>query len=245
MRAKETQMANLANAVVVLSEVQKLDLIDRGIPEEKIWVIPNAAEPSLLDRPHRSSREARVALGLPEDGFWVGSASAIVGYEGFDILLEAIAHLRRQGRDIRCLVVGDGVSRPGLLAQARELKLKDDVCILPGRVAPDTVTNWYEALDVCVVPRRDTPVCRIITPLKPLTALALGIPVVASDLPALREVTRGTGRLFTPQDPIALSKALAEMMDTFDANRRRTTAAHEIPTWDSNGHTYAELYGSL
>ena len=249
LRAKETEMAMGADAVVVLSRVQREDLIARGIPAERISIVPNAVEASVLEAPRLLPADAREALGLPRAGFWVGSVSSLVDYEGFEVLLRAVARCREQGTDVRCALVGDGVNRPGLAALAADLELGAGVCALPGRVDRRLALDWYQALDVFCVPRLDTPVCRMVTPMKPLTAMALGRPVVASALPALAEVTEpGCGRSFPPGDAEALARILTAMA-TGDpdhdpaAGTTRTTA--RLPTWEKNGTRNAEMYEEL
>ncbi|BAW93531.1 glycosyl transferase family protein [Actinomyces sp. Chiba101] len=244
LRAKEAEMARSADAVVVLSSLQRDDLVARGVPAERITVIPNAVEGEVLAAEPRSPAEARARLGLPTGGFWVGSVSSLVDYEGFDVLLRAVAIARGRGVDARCAIVGDGVSRPGLLALAQELDLLgpgQEACVLPGRVPAGEALGWYQALDAFCAPRRDTPVCRMVTPLKPLTAQALGRPVIASDLPALVEVTRGGGLLFPAGDAGALAAriGLLARAGADDASARAAhitpSAGSSLPTWEENG----------
>lgn len=192
-RDRDAELATSADRVVVLSGVQRDEMIARGVCPERIIVVPNSVDDAVLQRAPISPADARQRLGLPREGTWVGSVTSVVDYEGLDLLLDAVAQARAQGYDIRCAIVGDGVSRPGLIAQARELGFGDDVCVMPGRVPADKALEWYEALDVFAVPRRDTPVCRVVTPLKPLNALALGRPILVSDLPALRTLVDAFG----------------------------------------------------
>ncbi|MBE6475772.1 MAG: glycosyltransferase [Actinomyces succiniciruminis] len=252
LRAKETEMALAADAVVALSQVQREDLIERGVPAQRIRVVPNAVDDAVLEVPEVSAADARAGLGLPREGFWVGSVSSLVGYEGFDLLLEAVARCRANGVDVRCLLVGDGVSRPGLEARAVELGLGPEVCVLPGRVPPQEAVAWYQALDLFCVPRRDTPVCRSVTPIKPFTAMALGREVLVSDLPALREViTLGGGDVFPAEDTVALGTALTaaagrarnEVISGQNGTRPGVPAG--LPTWSRNGGIYAALYEEL
>lgn len=246
-RGRETELALAADAVVVLSQVQRDDLLTRGVPPERITVVPNAVDERLLERT-TTSEQARRQLGLPTDGLWVGAVSSVVAYEGFDVLLRAVARLRAEGRDVRCAIVGHGVSLPGLQALAAELGIAD-ACMFPGRQSGDRALTWVEALDVVVVPRLDTPVCRLVTPLKPVEAWALGRPVVGSDLPALREVVSAAGgRLAVAGDELALAAAVAETLDDSTAGAR---AAHEgrswaaDRTWQRAAGRYDQLYATL
>ena len=176
------------------------------------------------------------------------------------MLLQAVARARGQGADIRCALVGDGVSRPGLVALAAELGLGRSVCVIPGRVDRSSAMNWYQALDVFCVPRLDTPVCRLVTPIKPMTAMALGRPVVVSSLPALRELTAlGASRSFPPGDAEALARVLIRMAAESGGRSGPTSAGDPsqppgplscppqqgLPTWDANAARQIEIYKEL
>lgn len=260
LRYKETEMAGQADAVVVLSRVQAEDLIARGVDSDRITVMPNAVGQETLTSPRLSPADARARLGLPREGLWVGSVSSLVGYEGFDVLLRAVARCRDRGVDLRCAIVGDGVSRPGLLALAGELGLGESVCAVPGRVDRVSALDWYQALDVFCVPRVDTPVCRLVTPIKPMTAMALGRPVVASALPALRELTApASNRSFPAGDVEALARVLAQMATESGGRPTETGGSRpsrvadpascptppELPTWAGNAVRQIEIYKEL
>lgn len=245
LRAKETELARDANAVIVLSEVQRTELAARGLDERRIHVVPNGIRASLLEG-HAAPAEARRRRGLPEEGFWVGSVSSLVDYEGFDTLLRAVAIARGNGVDIRCALVGAGVSGPSLRGLAEELRLGDHV-VFPGRCAPEEARGWHEALDAFVVPRRDTQVTRVVTPLKIVEAMALRRPVVASALPALEELTTapGSGVTFRADDPSDLAEVLAAL--AADPGRRASLAeaGHAFAsgrTWQNAARTLRRIY---
>ncbi|PFG32276.1 glycosyltransferase family 4 protein [Sanguibacter antarcticus] len=248
LRARETEMALAADHVFTLSETLRHELVERGIPDAHITVVPNAVDEALLTT-SLSPAAARRALGLPEDGFWVGTVSSLVDYEGLDTLVDAIAELRGRGIDARGLIVGDGVSRPGLEAQARALGVASAVTFT-GRVPRAAAAVHHQALDVFVVPRRDLRVCRLVTPLKPVEAMACARPVVASDLPALAELVTapGSGRVVSPEAPGALADVLEELAS--DEALRASLGASgrafaSTRTWGSVGATYREVMRSV
>ena len=238
-------MALRADHVLVLSNTQAEDMIARGVPAEKLTVVPNSVDQELLDLPRAPSRK-REQLGLP-DGFWVGSVTAIVDYEGLPTLLEAVRILRDQGVPAYAALVGDGVALPSLLERARQLGISDFV-VAPGRLPPDEALLWYQALDVFTIPRRDTEVTRSVTPIKGLQAMALGIPLVVSDLPALTEVSSkdGQGVAVAPEDPQALAIALAELYRDEEQRDRMSAAgrsAARSKTWDTAARSVQVAYG--
>ncbi len=248
MRARETECAQRAHAVIALSEVQRSSLVERGVREDRITVIPNAVDEKLLAIP-RNVKKARQALGLPRDGFWVGSVSSLVDYEGLDTLIRAVARLARTGSNIRCALVGDGVSRSQIKALIDELDLNERV-VLPGRVPSHEAITWYSALDVMVIPRKDTAVTRAVTPMKGLQAMALGIPQVVSDLPALTEVgsAAGQGIAVPPGDEGALANVLRQLQRSHSLRNSLSEAARAEArqrTWNANGQKYSKVYRTL
>ncbi|MEV4321954.1 glycosyltransferase family 4 protein [Microbispora rosea] len=247
-REREAQIMREADAVVTLAETMAAEIMERGVPRERIFLAPNAVDDALLTADY-DGEAFRDRFGIGRDEIVVGSVSSIVAYEGFATLLSAAALLRDAGTPVKVLLVGDGAERPALLEQVERLGLKE--AILPGRVGPDEALQAQAAIDIFVCPREDLRVCRLVTPLKPVEAMALGKPVVLSDLPALSELVggEGAGLLVPPGDPAALAKALAALSD--DPERRRImgeagkaeVAAHR--TWSSLARTYQGIYQSL
>lgn len=250
VRAKETELALGADHVVTLSGTMREELAGRGVPRERITVVPNAVDDALLAAAAPSPAEARARLGLRPGGALVGTVSSVVGYEGLDTVLRTVALLRAQGHDVAALVVGDGVARPGLLRLAAELGIAEHAH-LPGRVPRDLAPTYLAALDVVLVPRRPDRVTRLVTPLKPVEAMAVGRPVVASDLPALAEVLSPldggapAGVLVAPDDAEAWAGAVGGLL-TDDAARAALVAAGRAVaaerTWSRLVARYTDVY---
>ncbi|MCG5217573.1 glycosyltransferase family 4 protein [Streptosporangium soli] len=247
-RDREAFLMRSADAVVTLAETMAVEIVERGVPREKIHLAPNAVDDSLLAADYDGAA-FREQYGIAPGEIVVGSVSSIVAYEGFATLINAAALLRDQGSKIRVLLVGDGAERPALLELIESLGLTS--AILPGRVGPDEALQAQAAIDIFVCPREDLRVCRLVTPLKPVEAMALGKPVVLSDLPALSELVGadGAGLLVPPGDPEALAKALAGLGDDparrtamGEAGRAEVAAKR---TWSRVAETYRDLYRSL
>ncbi len=234
-REQESKAAGAANRVVTLSEISKRIMVDRGIDPDKIWVVPNSAESELLGL-HPSKTGLRTEFGL-EDTLWFGAITSVVDYEGLDVAIRALNYLPS---NVKFLLVGGGSALDRLKALARKEGLNNRVHFA-GKKSQDEALRWYSALDVFVVPRRDTPVCRTVTPIKPLAAMALGVPVVTSDLPALREVTGGVARYAPPESPEALAEAISAVIaGDYDVACAKSWAASR--TWEAAGKILFDLY---
>jgi len=215
-RIREAYMALSANHVFAISQQLKRDFVQRGLAASRITVVPNFADPDVFAKTNRRSpqtpRKTRQSLGLPVDGFWVGTATSMVDYEGLDTLLDAMTLARRDGYDVRAYLMGAGRAQATLISAARQRGLADAV-LFPGAVPREEAPEHLLALDAFAVPRQDERVCQIVPPLKVAEALACGTPVIASDLPVLREMLGGfSGLLVRAGDPDAWSQALISMM---------------------------------
>jgi len=191
-RSAETAVMRAADAVVTLSGPLRDHIVARGVPAERVFVVPNGVDDVWLEEPVTASRDAALTVGI---------GGTLNDYEGVDVLVDAVALLRSQRYDVRLVVVGDGPVRADLEKRAADRGIAD-VTTFTGRLPRDGVIDAYRGLDVFCLPRLDLPVTRLVPPLKPIEAMALGVPVVASDLPPLREVVApGRGLLARPGAP--------------------------------------------
>ncbi|MGV0431545.1 glycosyltransferase family 4 protein [Corynebacterium sp. 20_84] len=233
-RQKEMQAMTAASAIVALSQTVERNLKSRGI-NNKIVIVPNSADQAWRNEA-KNPRTAQSLLGLPA-GRYVGAVSSLVDYEGFDCLIRAISFLPR---DVRVLLVGDGLALPSLRALAQELEVADRV-VFAGRKTSSEIANWYSALDVFVAPRKNNQLTRLVTPMKTVRAQMHGTPVVASDLPALREVTQNKAVYAKAEDSKDLARAINEVL----SETKSSTSCMHLPTWADSAEVYRSLYGSL
>ena len=250
-RDVETACMLAASAVVTLSDVMRDAIVARGVPPERITVVPNAVD---VDRFRPMPRDDALAasLGIEPGELVVGYISTFSPYEGIPTLLEAAARLNANGRRIRVLLVGDGKDEATIREVGRRLGLFDeDALLMPGRVPHDQIARYYSLLDVFVVPRTANRVSQLVTPLKPYEAMAMEQAVVVSDLPALREIVNPgeTGLTFRPDDAGDLAEVLAALLDDPTLRARLGRRAREWVaaerTWTANGRRYRELFERL
>lgn len=238
-----------AGAVVTLGAAMLEGIVAQGIPAEKVVLAPNAVGGDFLDEPC-TPEAARTALGLDPALNYIGTVSSLVDYEGFDDLIDAFAILAPTHPSLRVLLVGGGTASPALQSQAARLGLADKV-LFTGRVPRERAATYHQAMDIFVVPRKDLAVTRAVTPMKPFEALASARPVVASDLPALREIVHDgvNGALSPPDDPPGLARALAKLLA--DSPLRRLLGSQgrqdvlDNRTWAANAQCYERKYQDI
>lgn len=236
----EVQAMRAASAVICLSDVSKRRIVKLGIDDSKIFNFPNCSSVDVSADSRERPRVDSLFNQSERRPIVVGTVTSIVDYEGLDTLVEAAKYV---DDSIHFLIVGSGDSEESLKHKVDEGGLAKRFHFA-GRKPESEILEWYRCLDVFVVPRKDRDVCRNVTPIKPMNAMALGIPVVASDLPALREVTGGFACYCDPENP----RALAESINRALAAPDRFTAPQEWieeRSWPSNCVRLEELYRRL
>lgn len=246
---REAYVANQADHVFTLGEAMKENLIRAGVDEAKISLLPNGVGEKFLDEPVPRD-QARQELGLEQDVFYVGTVSSLVPYEGLSTVIQAVAVLAGEFPNLRLLVVGDGIDRQNLMKMAENLGISS-LCVFPGRVPGGVAYFYHSALNVFVVPRVESSVTRSVTPLKPVEALASEVPVLASDLPALRElISEGeNGHLIAPGVVAAWADAIRSLILNPEVAARMGKSGREFVlanrTWEQNANTIIEVYRRL
>ena len=248
-RALETRCMLAADLVVTLGEAMREEIVARGVPAAKVLVVPNAVSPEFL-QPLPDASALRRELGIEPGEYVVGVVSTLTAYEGIGTLLEATGQLRDRGVPVRALIVGDGPERAALQRQATARGLSR-AALFTGRVPAVKVREFHALLDIFVVPRTPDRVCQLVTPLKPVEAMASGLCVVTSEVKALTEIIKHevTGTLTVPQDPVLLANCLEHLLYSPDKRRKLGDNAREWVardrTWAHNAARYQDAYARL
>lgn len=248
-RRLETRAIRQVDHVFTICEGLRSDIVARGIPEEKVTVIPNAVDVASfsLASPADPARQEKWGLtGKTVIGF-IGSFYA---YEGLDLLLDALPGLVRRNPDLRVLLVGGGPQEARLREQAEQLGLQDYV-IFTGRVPHSDVNRYYDLIDILAYPRHPMRLTELVTPLKPLEAMAQGQLFVASDVGGHKELIEHnkTGILFKAGDRDALAEAILKLLDErqrwpeLKANGRRFV--EDVRNWRNSVANYRDPYSRL
>lgn len=201
------------DAVAAVSGPLRRQLVQAGIPEDTVRLVPNGWSG---EEPEATRAEARRELGLPADGFVVGWVGRLSREKAPDVLLEALERLRFV--PWTASIVGAGPRAPALRRRAEGMGLSHRIR-WHGEV-PDAA-RLYRAFDVFVLSSR-----REGTPVVLFEAMAAGVPVVATRVGGVPDVvTEREAELVPPDDSEALAAALLRVEGDADGARRRARAA--------------------
>lgn len=248
-RALETHVLRRADHVTTICEGLRSDIVARGIPADKVTIIPNAVHPQRF--PFGRARDERIAgqLGLTGKSV-LGFAGSFYTYEGLDLLVAAMPTILRKRPDVHLLLVGGGPQEAALIEQVQQLQLDAHVHFT-GRVSHAEIGRYYSIIDWLVYPRRSKRITDLVTPLKPLEAMALGKPVIASDVGGHRELISDgqTGLLFTADSVTSLAdKALVALNDLEigeTLKRRGRQFVEQQRTWERSVGLYRGVYNKV
>ena len=236
--ALERHVAMAADHVIVITDGLRAQLIEWGIPKEKISLAPNCVDSktfTIKDR-HKQLERAHMLNGKTVIGY-VGS---LAQYEGLDYLLKAVSYLPLPIKNkISVLIVGDGQMRSNLEAKASELGLSQ-IVKFTGKVPLEQVNDYYSLIDIAPFPRISAEVCEMISPLKPLEAMAMGSVVLASNVRAIAEhvISDKNGVLFEKEDSRDLSQKLRALIEDRDLAKRLSQSGR---TWVENYRSWDRM----
>ncbi len=248
-RAFETHLLKRADAIVTLCQAMRRELAGRGVAESRITVVPNAVEPSLLRTPEPKDPSLVGQLGL-QDRVVLGFIGSFYNYEGLDLLIDALPAIRAQQPRAMLLLVGGGPMADKLHAQVKERGLTELVRFT-GRVPHDQVQHYYDLIDMLVFPRRRMRLTELVTPLKPVEAMAEGRLVIASDVGGHRELIddETTGFLFPADDVGALARRVVEVIGATNLHEPIRQAARRFVeterVWPVSAANYKPVYERL
>lgn len=212
-RKLETRAIQQADHIFTICEGLRADILTRGIPADKVTVIPNAVDIASFNLASPPDPRLLDKWGLTGKTV-IGFVGSFYAYEGIDLLLEALPAITQRRPDIRVLLVGGGPQEAELRQQAEKLGLEDAV-VFAGRVPHQEVSRYYDLIDILAYPRHPIRLTELVTPLKPLEAMAQGKLFVASDVGGHRELVEHnkTGILFKAGDRQRLAEAIVELLN--------------------------------
>jgi glycogen synthase len=253
-RRLENHVVAQADAVVTICRGLRDDLVARGFPERRMGIVPNGVDLAMFGAPPPRDEALARALGFDDSVDLSRDPAPVIGfigsfypYEGIDDLIAAMPELVAAHPAARLLLVGGGPSEAALRAQAQASPASAAIRFV-GRVPHSEVERYYSLVDVVAYPRKAMRLTELVTPLKPLEAMAQGKIVAASDVGGHRELIADglTGTLFAPDSPADCARALATLLwnrKEWDhlriAARRFVEREHD---WARNVQRYRDVY---
>jgi glycosyltransferase involved in cell wall biosynthesis len=240
LRLVERWSARACDAVVTVHEPYRAELAAHGIPREKISVVMNSLDESVL--PHGEAAARR-------DGFRIVYHGTVTPHYGVDLLVDAVAIARRTLRDVRLEIYGAGDALRDVEERAQKHGLDGAVTIVPRFLRQDEVLRAVQGASVGVAPNRPTRLNRFALPTKLLEYAAMGIPAVAADLPTIRgHFSEDEITFFEPGDAASLARALEQVGADAEAAARKAEAArrrYDAYRWEHSARTYTDLLAEL
>jgi len=248
-KSLETHVVKNAASVTTICDGLKQDLISRGIESDKITLIPNAVDISKFSGPEEANCDLQERLNIV-DMTVLGFIGSFYDYEGIDILLKSMRSILHRVPNACLLLVGGGPMDDYLKGLADKLLLGDRV-IFTGRVPHNKVQDYYNLVDIFVYPRKKMRLTDLVTPLKPLEAMAQHKLVAASDIGGHRELIEDgkTGVLFEPDNPIALANKIGDLVERKDEwssfHKAGRYYVEEVRNWKNSVSNYPEIYNRI
>lgn len=245
-RAVENRVVAGADAVVTICQGLSDDLAARGTPRSKLSIMPNGVDLEMFGTalPRDAALADELDLG---EGPVIGFLGSYYPYEGLDDLIAAMPAIVAREPGARLLLVGGGPAEADLRAQAEGSSAAAAIRFV-GRVPHHQVDRYYSLVDVVCYPRKAMRLTELVTPLKPLEAMAQGKLVAASDVGGHRELIADgeTGTLFAPGDPASLAAAIGELLAHRDLWPARRAIAQAFVArehdWARNVRRYRDVY---
>lgn len=244
----ETMVCRRADHVAILCNGLKDDLVERGIPARKITPVFNGVNPDDF-KPCAVDADYQQQWGLLGKKV-IGFIGSFYRYEGLDLLVRAFARIAVQQPDTLLLLVGGGEMEAELKELIATLGLTERV-VLPGRIPHERVQGVYAMIDILAYPRYSMRLTELVTPLKPLEAMAMGKVLVASDVGGHKELIRAdeTGVLFKAGDEEALALSLQTLLDNDELREKlQQQGLHwvrEHHCWHQTTAVYQDIYVNL
>ena len=254
-RALENRVIAGADAIVTICAGLRGDLLARGVAPDRITLSPNGVDLELFGTPVPRDPALAATLDLPSDGGdaggpVIGFIGSFYDYEGLDVLIAAMPDLVAREPGARLLLVGGGPMDEALRRQAAASPAATAIHFT-GRVPHHEVERWYALMDIMAYPRQASRLTELVTPLKPLEAMAQGKLVAASAVGGHRELVADgvSGVLFAPDDPAACAAALAALAgDRGEWDRLRANGRDHVRTrhdWARNVSRYQAVYQTV
>ena len=247
LKIKEQEIAtlHLSDAILCPSNVTRDYIASLGLNRKLVTVIPNGVSASDFFPSPLPARDGRVPVLL-----YIGT---LADWQGLDIIVKALPAILEK-RPVHLQIVGRGRSRQRkvLAKQIRKLGIEDHVTVQPA-VPHHEIPALIASADICVAPLglNDRNVTQGACPIKVLEYMAAGRPLLASNMPIVRELVREDmdALLFSPSDPEDLARQTIALLNDFELSKRLAKSASERAltkfTWHESQKKLLKVYEKL
>jgi len=248
IRGAEGLACRCAAQTFVLCRGIQADLHGRGIKPEKVIPVRNGVDVDSLC-PCPADDEYRSIWNLANKRA-IGFIGSFYRYEGLELLIEAFEQLADRCPDVVLLLLGGGEMENDLRAKVSNLRLADRV-VMPGRIPHERIAGVYALMEFLIYPRHSVRLTELVTPLKPLEAMAMGKPVILSDIGGHRELARDgeTGLFFKAGDASALTDRIVRLLDDSGLRERLARRGRDFVvqehSWKTTTAPYKEAYARV
>ncbi|WP_031547915.1 glycosyltransferase family 4 protein [Salinicoccus luteus] len=230
----EIHCCEIADKVLCISESLKHFLVQHGIEEEKITVLPNGVDTTHL-KPEPISNDLKQRLGL-EDSYVLGFIGSLTSYEGIEMLIDALKEINEKQlakRNMKLMIVGGGYYEATLKEYVDSQGMSQYVKFT-GRVSREEIARHYALIDLCPFPRTNEKVCHLVTPLKTYEAMAMEKTVLVSDVAALQEMVEPgvNGHIFEADSKKSLVNAILDAINQKDIGKAAREWVVNHREWD-------------
>ncbi|MBM4136445.1 MAG: glycosyltransferase, exosortase A system-associated [Nitrospira sp.] len=247
-RFMETGLFKKVDALFTICEGLKKEMVSRGIPDDKVTVIPNCVDTEVF-APLEYDLAIADRYGL-KDKIVYGFIGSFYHYEGLDILLDSYKNVIKKNSNTMLFLIGDGPARSALHEKTKQMGLLRNI-IFTGKIPHQEIKRYYSVIDFLVYPRKSMRLTELVTPLKPLEAMAMGKVVVGSDVGGIKELVTHNkdGFLFKAGDINDLSRLLNDLAfnqnDTGRISKAAMETVHEKHKWDIAVKKYLPVYEKI
>ena len=244
----ETKIMKKVDCIITISEGLRNDIINRGIEENKVYTIPNGVDSDIFV-PIKKNHELAQKHILTESAViaYIGSIRKL---EGIEYLIKAMPYVVHHNKNVKLLLIG-GMDEIEYIEElknlAKDLGVAKSILFI-GRVPHNEILNYYSLVDIIVIPRIRAKVTELVTPLKPLEAMAMEKLVICSDVGGLRELIQDnkTGILFEAENAFALSEKINYFVENEGERNKIGKAARKYVVaernWKNITKNYDEIY---
>jgi len=250
-RRMETKILKQSDKIICISETLRKEVISRGIASEKISVVSNGVESTISDRPQVELPNLFTDLKEKLDSnIVVGYIGSLRKLEGVNLTAEAVSILKRNGINVKFLILSTNSGQDELRTYCDNLGISENT-IIEGPVPHESISPFFNLIDVFVVSRPDSRVTRLVTPLKPFEAMSNRCATIVSNLPALEEIVKHeeTGLVYKADNANSLAENISrliknpELRQELGLNAEKWIKEHRI--WKQLAEKTVSIYRSV